>query len=103
MSTYQQIQFSVKKEAVDDVKQLIRNYARYVADYAEKHGEEWSWSTYQSMKTPTDFVSVISHEDRDAELRHMDAEGTKQFAESLYVHVTANEQAVDDLVASSTT
>ena len=101
MTTYQQIRFSVKSDAVDDVKKLIENYAGYVADYAKEHDEEWTWSTYQSKDTPTNFVSVISHQDADAEQRHIEADGTRKFAEKLYAHVTDNEQIAYQLVESS--
>ena len=101
MSTHQQIRFSVKETAIDEVQKLIENYSRYVADYAESHDEKWTWSTYQRKDSPTDFVSVISHEDAEAEKRHMATGETKAFAKDLYAHVTDDEQIALEQVASS--
>lgn len=102
MAIHQQIRFSVEPAAIDDVKYLIESYAGYVSQYAEQHEEVWTWVTYQDTQTPTDFVSVISHEDPEAETRHRQAEGTKIFAENLYKHVTDNEVISYRKVASST-
>ena len=100
MSTHQHIRFSVKKGAIDDVKNLIKNYANHVSMYANEHSEEWTWSTYHSIDFPTDFVSVISHKDAAAEHRHMATDETKAFAKNLYKHVTDSEQIAYELVAS---
>jgi len=34
MSIYQQIRFSIDANAIDDVRQLIFDYAKYVGQYA---------------------------------------------------------------------
>jgi len=99
MTTYQQIRFSVKKDAIEDVTRLIAKYADYVARYAKEYDEEWTWSTYQSKDSPTKFVSVISHEDANAEQRHLATKETREFAEKLYQHVTDSEQIAYTLVA----
>jgi len=101
MSTYKQIRFSVENDAIDTVKKFIKNYADYVGNYAKQHNEEWTWSTFQSTNEPTEFVSVISHENANAETRHMEADGTREFAKNLYAHVTDNEQIDYQLIASS--
>ena len=103
MTTYQQIRFSVKKDVIDSVKNLIKNYAEYVGKYANDHDEEWSWSTFQSRDQPADFVSIIAHENADAETRHMEEEGTREFPENLYAYVTDNKQIAYRLIASSDT
>lgn len=103
MSTYNQIRFSVEKDAIEAVKKLIKNYADYVGKYAREHDEEWTWSTFQSTDEPTEFVSVISHEDANAETRHVEADGTREFAKNLYAHVTENEQIDYQLIAGSET
>jgi len=100
MSTHQHIRFSVKKEAIEDVKKLIKNYANHVSKYAKEHDEEWTWSKYQSKDSPTEFVSVISHQDAAAERRHIATDETRIFAKNLYKHVTHSEQVTYELVAS---
>lgn len=82
MSTYQHIRFSVRNDAIDQVQHLIEDYAKYVANYAKDHGEEWTWTTYQAKDTPTDFVSVISHESTEADKRHHEEDGTSRFGKN---------------------
>lgn len=101
MKTIRKIRFSVKNNAAEDVEELIEDYARYVAHYAKKHDEVWTWRTYQPIDSTTELISIIAHQDGDAETRHMDADGTQQFSKTLYAHVTQSEQPAWKLDASS--
>jgi len=102
MPLHKQIRFQVKNGQVDATVEAIREYAAYVRDWTESHGQEWTWATYQDRDDPTRFVSLMWHASAVAEARHRKAEGTRRFAEKLYPHVVENEELVMVPIADST-
>lgn len=101
MRVHKHVRFHVHVDSIDEVNELIRDYAAYVGRWVQEHGPEWRWATYREVDDPARFVSVMWHRDEDAEQAHRSADGTERFAEGLYEHVVDSAEIRYELVADS--
>jgi quinol monooxygenase YgiN len=99
MPVFKIARFRIRPESREAVEQAMREFAKYVA--FELTGS--SWVTYRDAKDPDRYVSLISADDEDADLRHREATGTQRFVDALYPNVVGEVEFTDySEVAAST-
>ena len=80
MAIYQTAHYQVKPEAVNQVKQAIEEFVRYIK--ANEPGTQF-YQAWQQQSDPTRFVHLFIFEDAAAQARHGESEEVRRF-EAIY-------------------